>query len=111
MLVEVINYSIGALIVSNCVVVWFHTNIAPHLYDIFFFNKKEKFYVRSDWETYVVLHWGYFGELLNCPLCFASHISWAVGIALWQINGMSPWIILLGTFSWPLISYIFYKKI
>ena len=110
MVFDIINYFIGAIIVSNLVIVWFHTNLPVHLYELLP-SKKDKLYTRSDWEEYVVLNWGYFGELLNCPLCFATHISWITGIGVWQIMETSPWIILLGALSWPLVSYVFYKKL
>ena len=105
-----ISWILGSIIVSNLTVVWFYTNIPVHLYDIFT-RKKEKLYTRSEWETHTVLNWGYFGELLNCPLCFSTHISWVTGIAVWKVMQSSPWIILIGALSWPLVSYIFYKKL
>ena len=111
MINDILHYLIGAIIVSNIVVIWFYTNLAVHFYDIFSFGKKKKLYTREDWEQHVVLGWAHLGELLNCPLCFSTHISWITGIAIWQICKSSPWLILLGALSWPLVSYIFYKKL
>tara|TARA_R110000824_G_scaffold38771_5_gene118112 strand:- start:762 stop:1100 length:339 start_codon:yes stop_codon:yes gene_type:complete len=108
---HLLEYLIGAAVVSNLTVVWFYTTLPVHLYELFSFGKKDKLYTREEWETHAVLNWGYLGELLNCPLCFSTHASWITGIAIWQIMQSSPWLILLGTFSWPLISYIFYKKL
>jgi len=110
MTINIIAFLIGSIVVSNLILVWFHTNLPVHFYEIFS-RKKNKLYTRDDWEEHVVLNWGYLGELLNCPLCLATHVSWITGIAVWLITEASPWIILLGTFSWPLISYIFYKKL
>ena len=108
---DLISWLIGSIVVSNLTVVWFYTNLPVHLYELFPRKKKEKLYTRSEWETHVVLNWGHLGELLNCPLCFSTHLSWISGIAIWQVIQSSPWIILLGALSWPLVSYIFYKKL
>ena len=108
---DLISYLVGSIVVSNLLVIWFYTNIPVHFYELFSFGKKKKLYTRDDWEQHAALNWGHIGELLNCPLCFSTHLSWITGILVWQIMQSSPWIILLGAMSWPLISYIFYKKL
>tara|TARA_Y100001938_G_C8101498_1_gene442104 strand:+ start:10177 stop:10524 length:348 start_codon:yes stop_codon:yes gene_type:complete len=110
---EIINYFLGAIIVSNLIVCWNYTNLPVHFYDIknFFNKKKEKFYTRDDWEQHVALNCGTLGELIMCPLCLATHLSWITGLCIHLITECTPWIILYGAFSWPLISFIFYKKL
>jgi len=113
MIQDFIFYILGAIIVSNLIVVWNLTELPVHFYDIFnFFNKKkEKLYTRDEWEEHVSLNCGIMGELVMCPLCLATHLSWLVALAIYLISGTSPWIILYGTLSWPLFSYVFYKKL
>jgi len=104
-------YTVGAITVSNLIVVWNLTNLPVHFYDILnYFNKnKEELYTREDWENYIALNHGTLGELIVCPMCLATHLSWAVGLAIYLIQDCSPFLILVGTFSWPMISYLFLK--
>jgi len=113
MIETIINYIIGALVVSNCIVVWNITELPVHFYDILnLFNKnKDKLYTREDWEQYISLNCGILGELIMCPLCLATHLSWITGLIIHLITDCSAWIILYGAFSWPMISYYFYKKL
>jgi hypothetical protein len=115
MIDNLIYYTCGALVVSNIIVIWNITELPVHFFDIFSLlkkkSKREKLYTRGDWEQHVSLNWGYLGELLMCPLCLSTHISWIVGLCIFFITQCDPWLILLGTFSWPLIAYSFYKKL
>jgi hypothetical protein len=102
----------GALIVSNLITIWNVTNLPVHFYDLAFFKKnKKKLYTREEWEDHACLRWGVIGELLICPLCLATHLSWITGLFIFLISNCTPWIILYGTFSWPLIAYCFFKKL
>lgn len=113
MIDNIIYYICGSLVVSNIILVWNITELPIHFYDIFSFFKKnkEKLYTRDDWEQHVSLNWGYFGELLMCPLCLGTHISWITGLIIFYITNCTPWIILLGAFSWPLFAYLFLRTL
>ena len=106
-------YFLGGAIVSNLMMTWTLTNLPVHLYDLknILNQKKEKLYTREDWETYVSINCGLLGELIVCPICLATHVSWATGLGIYLISSCSPWIILAGALSWPLFSYYFYKKL
>ena len=77
-------YILGALVVSNLTCVWMLTNLAVHFYDLIniFNKKKEKIYTRDEWETYVSINCGILGELIMCPLCLATHLSWGTGLII-----------------------------
>jgi hypothetical protein len=109
----ILLYFLGALIVSNLIVIWNLTNLPIHFYDIKnFLNKdKEEIYTREDWDTHVALNGGILGELIMCPLCLATHLSWIVGLIIYLITKCDPLIILSGAFSWPLFSYFSLKKL
>jgi hypothetical protein len=108
MIESISYYLIGALSVSNFVVIWKLTSISNHFFN--FFNKfkrnKVEVFTVEDLEDHLILHWGWFGELLVCPLCLATHLSWLTGLVIFLITGCSPFIILYGACTWPLISYL-----
>ncbi len=112
MIQEILLYILGAIIVSNLIAVWFLSNISIHLYDILtlFKKKKQKLYTRNEWETHVAMNWGILGELVMCPLCLATHLSWMTAVSIFYITNCSPWMILGETLSWPIISYIVLQK-
>jgi hypothetical protein len=109
----ILLYFLGAAIVSNIILIWMETNLPVHFYDLknFFNKKKKKLFTRNEWEDHVMLRCGYFGELITCPLCLATHLSWLTGLIIYLICDCSPLLILSGAFSWPIFSYFFYKKI
>ncbi|MAF25914.1 hypothetical protein CL634_10115 [bacterium] len=112
MIENIILYICGALIVSNLITIWNITNLPVHIYDLLscFKKSKKKLYTRPDWETHVSIEWGIWGELLICPLCFATHLSWITALCIFWVSQCSPWFILYTTLSWPMIAYIFLKK-
>ena len=109
----ILLYFLGAAIVSNIILIWMETSLPVHFYDIKnAFNKQKKpIYTRDDWESHVMLRCGYLGELITCPLCLATHLSWVTGLIIYLVSNCSPWFILCGAFSWPIFSYFLYKKI
>jgi hypothetical protein len=116
MIEEAIYYILGAVIVSNLIVVWKFTNISVHFFKFFIFFKKNKpeIYTTEDLEDHLLLNYGYIGELLACPLCLSTHLSWIVSLIIFLTTTCSPLIIPCAMFSWPLVSFIFYglvKKI
>jgi len=115
MLSEIYFYILGSLCVSNFIVVWKTTNISVHLYKfLFFYKKNDLIFTSDDLEDHLAMNCGKIGELLICPLCLATHISWIVALVIYLLSDCTPYIILYGTFSWPLISFLFYgiaKKI
>lgn len=101
-------YILGALCVSNLIVIWKTTNISVYFYKILFFYKKNDFiFTADDLEDHLAINGGKIGELFICPLCLATHVSWIIGLVIYLLSGCSPLIILAGTFSWPLFSYLF----
>tara|TARA_B100000085_G_C18546085_1_gene513934 strand:+ start:1193 stop:1549 length:357 start_codon:yes stop_codon:yes gene_type:complete len=113
---EVIYYLLGSIIVSNLIIVWKFTNISIHFLNFFLFFKKNKpeIYTTEELEDYLILHGGLIGELLVCPLCLSTHLSWIVSLVIFLLTSCSPLIIPCAMFSWPLVSFIIYglvKKI
>jgi len=115
MIDNILYYVIGSLCVSNVICVWKLTNISVHLYKfLFFFKKNDLIFTVEDLEDHLAMNWGKIGELLICPLCLATHVSWITGLIIYLISDCTPYIVLYGSFSWPLISFLFYgiaKKI
>lgn len=116
MLDYVLFYILGALIVTNLLVVWKFTMFPVHLLDAYLrFKKKSKepvIYTYDEFEEYVLVNWGILGEWLTCPLCFASTgLSSVVSITIVTINNFNWWFIPAGVFSWPLIMYVIYTKL
>ena len=98
-------YILGALITSNLITIWKLTNISVKFFKIF--KKQNNIYTTEDLEDHLAIKGGWLGELLICPLCLSTHISWVVGLLIHLLTGCSPLIILCGMFSWPLLSYLF----
>lgn len=105
MLEEVSLYILGSLITTNLLLVWTHTNFSVHLFKTLRLIKEDIF-LREELEEYVTDNWGYIGELVVCPICLSTHLSWITAGSIWLIAENNPWMILAGTFSWPGIAYV-----
>lgn len=102
----IIYYMLGALVVSNIISIWKLTNISVHFFN--FFKKDKKIFTTEDLEDHLCMNGGWFGELLMCPLCLSTHLSWIISFIICQFSGCSYWLILASTFSWPYISYLLF---
>jgi len=123
---KLILYLFGALICSNIIIIWQNTSIAVKIckminlisFNFIFKNIKNHVDTREDLEKYLIINFGSFGELITCPLCFSTHISWLTYLIL---SFLSSEIIIFDkvfflnlficTFTWPMISYFFLYKI
>ena len=101
-------YILGAIITSNIVAIWNLTNMPVYLTNLFF---RTKFITRDDWEKYLLINCGKFGELLLCPLCFSTHVSWMIYFLAYIFVEIPVWGFLPCMFSWPVISYSIFNKI
>lgn len=110
---ELYFYLLGLLVVFNMMSVLELTSLKVHLIKIFcFWNKKIKeIYTLDELEDYISLRWGYIGELLCCPLCYSTHLSWIISLIMFFVLGSPIYLCLFGALSWPAIAYSFYKKI
>ena len=104
-------YLLGLLSVSNLIVIWKFTNISVHFINFWFFltrQKDKEIYTLEDFEKHMCIYWGWLGELLICPLCLSTHLSWIISLIIVFINDLTLFFIPSCMFTWPLFSYIFY---
>ena len=102
---EIALYILGCLITTNLLLSWADTNFAVHLLKSLRLVDQDIF-LKEELDEYVTNNWGTFGELLVCPICLATHLSWITALAIWFIAETNPWMILAETLSWPGIAYI-----
>ena len=102
---DIFLYVLGFLITLNLLTVWIETNFSVNLLKSLRLIKKD-IYLREELEEHLTDNWGYVGELLVCPICFATHLSWIVGLIMWLVCQNSLWAIPAGMFSWPGMAYI-----
>lgn len=112
MLNEIYLYSIGLVITFNFLTILESTSIKVYIINfILFLNKKNvELYTLEDAEDYVGINWGKVGTLICCPLCYTTHISWIVALCMYYSINSSLYLCIIGSLSWPSISYAFYKK-
>ena len=101
-------YTLGALISSSWIMMWFETTLAVHIFK-FLRISKDDIWTYDDWADDLLVRFEFFGELLTCPLCFGFWTSAAVSTAIVLINGLSWWFVLASSFSWPIIIFVFYQ--
>jgi hypothetical protein len=105
--VDIFLYLLGAFVVSNLILIWKNTLMPLHIYKVL--KGKHPVETYEEWENVMILEYGLIGELLTCPLCLGTHLSWIVGLIITLVAHLSYWFILAGTFSWPLFAYMAYK--
>lgn len=103
----ILYYFLGAAIVTNIIFIWKLTNISVYIHN-FFFKNKDIFTV-DDLEDHLAMNWGAWGELLICPLCLSTHLSWITSLIMCELCGITYFFILSAALSWPFICYFFYK--
>lgn len=96
-------FAVGALIVTNVLIVWKHTLLPVHIYKLL--NPRRSVYTHEDWELDMALRFGAVGDVLTCSLCFSTHVSWVVALVICGITAAPLWLVLLGMFTWPVIAY------
>lgn len=117
MIDNIIYYILGVFLVSNIICVWKFTNLSVHFLQFWLLLKREKeieIYTIEDFEKHMCIYWGWLGELLICPLCLSTHLSWIISLIFFNFSLVSVWFIPISAFSWPMFSYFFYclfKKI
>ena len=100
-------YLLGFIVVSNLLVIWKLTNLHNHIFN-FFKKDEDKIYTKEDLEDYLALEGGWFGELLICPLCLSTHLSWITACFICFFSNCSLFLIPIGMFSWPVLAYFFF---
>ena len=105
----ILIYILGALINSWFICTWFFTSLPLHLFHYFIPQELE---VDSwdEWNSWLLCENEFMAELLSCPLCLGFWSSLLVGTLVAWANDLSVGFIFAGWFSWPLISFIIYKK-
>ncbi len=101
-------YLLGALIVSNIITVWMLTNIPTYLSNFLF---RTSFLTRDEWEDHVIIHKGKIGELMVCPLCLSTHLSWIVYFVFFYFVELPILGFIPCSLSWPLLSYVLYINV
>ena len=112
-MVEVILlYILGSLISAWFICTWFFTSLPMHLFKIFM-SKEDRELVHSweDWNNWLMCKNEFIAELLGCPLCLGFWASMGVGVLLAWTNDLELPFVFAGWFSWPLIAFVFYKKL
>lgn len=106
-----IAYVFGIFCVSNFLVIWKLTNISNHIYNFLIFFKKngEKIFTPEDLEDHLILKCGWWGELLTCPLCLTTHLSWIVALLIALLFNLSFLFVLSAMFSWPIFAFAIYS--
>ncbi len=103
-------YILGALINSWFICTWFFTSLPLHLFKPFI-KKEDEIYSWEDWNNWLMLKNDFIAELLGCPLCLGFWSSVIISNLVANINELDYKFILAGAFTWPLIAFVFYKKL
>lgn len=107
----IIYYFLGILIVSNLICVWKFTNLSVHMINIWFFIFRKKdfeIYTTEEFENHMAIYWGWLGELLICPLCLSTHLSWITSLIFFYFGCVPITFLAISAFSWPMFAYLFY---
>jgi len=99
-------YLIGLAISTNLIFVWFFTSIKYHLFRFLKIVNKNCEIQNVDNE--LILKNRFFGELLSCPICLSTHISFWTAFIIYLMSDLTFIFILVATFSYPAIIYLFY---
>jgi len=103
-------FILGAMIVFNATAVWFDTGFPVYFMRGCYWVAGKPFPedpVTLDWQGFVQIKFGWLGELLTCPICLGTHLSWATGAMLCLVTGESWWLPVVGALTWPgAVSYL-----
>ena len=106
MSVFIVFYILGFLFVSNFLVIWKLTNLHNHFFN-FFKKDSDRIYTQEDLEDHLAMDGGWFGELLICPLCLSTHLSWISASLICLFSNTTWFLVPIGMFSWPVLAYSF----
>lgn len=104
-------YIIGFLICSNIQVIWMFTNMPIYIFKLFNIKKikNSNIYTREEFEDWLLIHLGWFGELLSCPLCMSTHTSWIVSLFIYILFESSIYFLFLPVLTWPFMVFLVYS--
>lgn len=100
-------YIIGILVVNSLLLLWFFSPIKTTLGKIIF--KKEL--LPLDFDDLVFVRMPILGKLIGCYICSSFWLSLLIGIFFTLVCSMPWWWPFLTYFTYPSISFIFYKVI
>lgn len=103
----IVTYIIGVLIVNSLLLLWFFSPLKTTLGKIMF-NKE---LMPMDFDDLVFAKMPVLGKLIGCYICTSYWLSLLVGLFFMLIAHMPWWWPLLTYFTYPSITYIFYKVI
>lgn len=104
-------YILGFLICSNIQIIWAFTNMPIYIFK--FLNikkiKDSDIYTREEFEDWLLINLGYFGELMSCPLCMSTHTSWIVSVIFYFLLHSSFYILFFPVLTWPFMVFMVYS--
>lgn len=101
-----IFYTLGLLIVSSFLVIWFETTIVPHVFKVLKISKDDIF-TFDDWSDDMLIRSPFFGELLSCPLCLGFWVGLFTAFVIRIINELTWWFVPSCALSWSILVFLF----
>lgn len=99
-------YVLSWLISCNLSCAWEFSPFRVHLFS--FLNKclrrEREIFTQEDWEYELASHWGAFGEMLMCPLCYGTWLSLAVSLTCCVVMGGSLILPIACCLSFPFLN-------
>lgn len=93
-------FFVGFLVVLNIMSIWTFSGLPIRIFKALKLVPEHVF-TNEEFEDYMSIKWGFWGELLTCTLCLSTHLSSIVGLVFVLTGLASWWLPIVAMLTYP----------